>query len=104
MNLFDKARQVALSSALEWLPAGKKEGDEWVCLNPLRADDKLGSFKINLRTGSWADFADDVGGNDLISCYAYLFRSTLESVAVSAGYKKYRRRDSDRSGACDYGL
>lgn len=39
-------------------PDGRKEGHEWVALNPTRADRKAGSFRINLHTGRWADFAD----------------------------------------------
>jgi putative DNA primase/helicase len=87
-NLFPKAKQVALSSALQWLPSGGKiEGDEYRCLNPLRVDSTIGSFSINLKSGKWADFADDMSGNDLVSCYAYLNRSSLEMVARDSGYK-----------------
>ena len=32
---------------------------EYVALNPTRADKRAGSFKINLQTGRWADFAAD---------------------------------------------
>lgn len=59
----------------EWLPNGKREGAEWVALNPTRNDHKPGSFKINLHTGYWSDFADNkerAKGRDLISVYAYL--------------------------------
>lgn len=31
-----------------------------------------GSFKVNLTTGKWGDFAKDDKGSDLISLYAYL--------------------------------
>ncbi len=41
----------------EWLPDGRQQGCEWVALNPRRNDSHLGSFKVNLRTGRWADFA-----------------------------------------------
>jgi hypothetical protein len=37
-----------------WLPDGKREGVEWIALNPLRADNRKGSFKVNLRTGRWS--------------------------------------------------
>jgi hypothetical protein len=47
-------------------------GSEWVARNPMRADRHLGSFKINLRTGRWADFATGDAGGDLISLRAYL--------------------------------
>lgn len=58
-----------------WLPDGKREGHEFKARNPTRADNKPGSFSINLNTGAWADFADssaDAKGGDLISLYGYL--------------------------------
>jgi hypothetical protein len=55
-----------------WLPKGRLEGDEWVAFNPRRSDRRLGSFKINLRTGRWADFATGHKGGDAISLLAYL--------------------------------
>lgn len=55
-----------------WLPDGKQVGREWVALNPTRADRKAGSFKINMDTGRWADFATGDKGGDPISLYAYL--------------------------------
>ena len=54
------------------LPRGQRDGDEYVALNPRRADRRLGSFKINLRTGRWADFATDDSGGDPVSLAAYL--------------------------------
>lgn len=56
-----------------WLPAGRIEGVEYVALNPLRGDHRLGSFKVNLVTGRWADFAvADARGGDVVSLGAYL--------------------------------
>jgi hypothetical protein len=54
------------------LPGGRMEGQEYVVRNPLRPDNAPGSFKVNLRTGHWADFATDSKGRDLISLTAYL--------------------------------
>ncbi len=51
---------------------GRKEGNEWSCLNPTRSDRKLGSFKVNLVTGQWADFATGDKGGDFISLWAYV--------------------------------
>lgn len=50
---------------------GRTEAGEYVALNPLRDDRNLGSFRINLRTGIWADFAIDVGG-DALDLIAYI--------------------------------
>jgi hypothetical protein len=56
-----------------WLPDGRREGDEWIARNPRRADRKPGSFKINLKTGRWGDFATGDKGGDLIALAAWLF-------------------------------
>jgi hypothetical protein len=56
-----------------WLPGGRIEGAEYVALNPCRADHRPGSFRINTRTGRWADFAvADARGGDVVSLAAYL--------------------------------
>jgi len=54
-----------------WLPQGRQEGREWVALNPTRADKRLGSFRVNLLSGKWADFATGDKGGDPVSLYAY---------------------------------
>ena len=56
----------------QWLPDGRQCGNEWIARNPNRNDRRLGSFKINLKSGRWADFATGDAGGDLISLYAYL--------------------------------
>lgn len=55
-----------------WLPGGRRQGAEYVVRNPTRADRKPGSFKVNVSTGYWADFATDARGGDAISLRAYL--------------------------------
>ena len=57
-----------------WLPNGRREGPEWTSLNPTRGDKTRGSFKVNLRTGAWGDFATGDRGGDLISLGSYLHR------------------------------
>lgn len=57
-----------------WLPDGRTEGREYVTRNPTRADRRAGSFKINLNTGRWSDFATGDVGGDPISLAAYLGR------------------------------
>lgn len=67
--LLDRAESVLR----QWLPDGKREGHEWKARNPLRADQHIGSFSVNVVSGAWADFADgDAKGGDLVSLYAYL--------------------------------
>ena len=55
-----------------WLPQGRRFGNEWIARNPMRNDRRAGSFRINLETGRWADFATPDRGSDLISLAAYL--------------------------------
>ena len=56
-----------------WLPDGRWLGREWMALNRRREDRHLGSFKVNLQTGQWADFTlADARGGDPISLAAYL--------------------------------
>src|SRR5690349_3595847 len=55
-----------------WLPGGRVEGREYVVRNPKRRDQRPGSFKINLDTGRWADFASGDRGGDPISLAAFL--------------------------------
>src|SRR5215468_9162688 len=64
-----------------WLPDGHREGHEWVARNPVRNDHRAGSFKINLRTGAWGDFATGDRGGDLISLAAFLFGLTQAEAA-----------------------
>ncbi len=73
---FHAVNRAALSSLLallhRWLPDGCVQGREYVALNPTRADRRPGSFRINLHTGKWADFACDAKGGDVVSLAAYL--------------------------------
>jgi hypothetical protein len=54
------------------LPDGRIIGGEYVALNPTRSDRRPGSFKINLRTGRWSDFATGDKGGDPVSVCAYV--------------------------------
>lgn len=54
------------------LPDGRAIGPEWVARNPRRDDKRPGSFKVNLRSGRWSDFATGDKGGDPVSLVAYL--------------------------------
>jgi hypothetical protein len=73
---FGRVNRAALSNAYAivrgLLPEGRLEGHEWVARNPLRPDRRLGSFKVNVSTGRWADFATGDGGGDLVSLAAFV--------------------------------
>jgi hypothetical protein len=65
------------------LPQGKVDGHEYVALNPRRADSDLGSFKINLLTGKWADFAVNASGGDVTSLVAYILCLSQSDAALA---------------------
>ena len=74
---FDEVRALALRNALaichRVLPGGRVVGGEYEVRNPKRIDRNPGSFRINVRTGRWSDFATGDSGGDVISLVAYLF-------------------------------
>jgi hypothetical protein len=97
---FTKTKSDLLSNAYsllkEWLPDGMVEGSEYVALNPNRSDSHSGSFKINVNTGLWSDFATGEKGGDLISLYAYLNgKSNLESAKI-LGYVKPSKKKTPK--------
>jgi hypothetical protein len=63
------------------LPRGRSIGNEWVALNPHRSDETIGSFKVNVLTGRWADFATGDSGGDFISLIAYVHKVSQFSAA-----------------------
>jgi hypothetical protein len=68
------------------LPDGRQLGSEWIVRNPRRDDRRPGSFKINLRTGRWCDFATGDRGGDPVSLVAYLEDiSQAEAARLVAG-------------------
>lgn len=97
---FAKINVAALSAlpalCARWLPGGKRVGREYVTLNPTRADRHAGSFKVNLATGRWADFATGDKGGDAVSLAAYLFglrqsdaaRRLADALGISEGARR----------------
>lgn len=65
-----------------FLPDGRIEGCEWCATNPTRSDKKRGSFKVNMRTGKWADFATGDKGGDLISLAAMVEGISQREAAI----------------------
>ena len=82
---FEVVNRAALASLPHllrcWLRDGRREGQEWVALNPRRKDKHLGSFKVNMKTGRWADFATGDRGGDVVSLAAYLHGLTQGEAA-----------------------
>ena len=54
------------------MPDGEVKASEFLCLNPNRPDNKIGSLKININTGLWSDFATNSKGGDIISWVSYI--------------------------------
>jgi hypothetical protein len=73
---FDRINAAALDCleavCCRLLPGGRREGLEYLALNPRRCDRRLGSFKINLKSGVWTDFASGDKGSDPIALIAFL--------------------------------
>lgn len=85
-NLISRAAMPLLPAVCrQLLPGGRLEGREYVALNPTRPDRHLGSFRINLTTGRWADFATGDKGGDPISLVAYLAGCSQGEAALKLG-------------------
>jgi hypothetical protein len=87
---FDAINQTALrvlpTILKRLVPDGEAVGHEYTALNPTRADRHAGSFKINLRSGRWADFATGDKGGDPVSLCAY-----VEGVSQSEAARRLAR-------------
>ena len=83
----NEAARLALPALVRrWLPNGRQRGNEYLAVNPTRADRHPGSFSINLRTGRWSDFATGDRGGDPVSLAAYVFNlSQVEAARRLAG-------------------
>lgn len=67
------------------LDGGRRQGPEYLPLNPRRADAKPGSFCINCDSGAWSDFATGDKGGDLVSLAAYLWEEKQTDAAKRLG-------------------
>ena len=88
----DAANRRAPEIVARWLSDGRKIGKHWEARNPTRNDQNPGSFKINLSTGQWYDFATGEGGQHIISLGKYLhgersLYETAENVSRMIGFK-----------------
>lgn len=87
---FSRIADAALSEGeaivMRWLPGGRREGQEWVVRNPRRKDRSPGSFKINIRTGKWSDFATGESGGDFVSLAAFLFDLSQREAALGVAH------------------
>ncbi len=86
---FDAINRAGLASlpALlrRWLPDGHVVGHEYTARNPTRADRRPGSFRINVHSGKWSDFATGDKGGDVVSLAAYLSNTGQAEAARALG-------------------
>jgi len=84
-DAINKAAMSCLPALVErWLPDGKRVGLEWSARNPRRVDRRPGSFRVNLESGKWADFAvPDARGGDPVALAAYLSGCSQSEAARS---------------------
>jgi hypothetical protein len=85
-RIAEVARANADAIVHQWLPNGKRVGREWTALNPQRNDLHMGSFRVNLNSTRWCDFATNDRGGDLISLGAYLFRLSQAQAALQLAH------------------
>ena len=75
---FDGINAAALSIRVpllrRWLQDGCLHGVEYTARNPRRQDRRPGSFKINICTGRWSDFATGARGGDVVKPDSLLVR------------------------------
>jgi putative DNA primase/helicase len=81
------------------LPGGRVDRHDYVMLNPTRPDKNLGSFRINLQNGLWADFALDdpkARGKGIISLFAYVrdisYKRAAQELGVPSEHKPKTKR------------
>jgi hypothetical protein len=80
----NKAARPCLTGAETPVADRGRVGAEYVARNPKRTDRRSGSFKINLMTGRWADFATGDKGGDVISLTAYLHDLSQREALIRA--------------------
>ena len=60
---------------------GKIEGGDYVALNPRRSDKKTGSFRIDIASGKFHDFATGDSGSGIIDLTAFVYDCDLLTAA-----------------------
>lgn len=101
--LADRLLKDAEDIIAEWLPQGRRIGNEWVCGDLTGGEGR--SCSVNVTTGRWGDFAGEERGGDLISLYAAINKTTnsdayrvLEERYGNGEARRRDERDSDFPG------
>ena len=92
-HIFETAHQRVDRGLIESLsPGGEWRGNEdYYCLSPLRADNRLGSFHIHRPEGTWLyhDFASGDGGDIIELCAQVWHVEAIEAARKIAGESTY---------------
>lgn len=80
-NIKEKYRENPLPILRELVGQGRIEGSDYVALNPRRNDRKLGSFRININTGKFYDFATGDRGSSIIDLAMFVYNCGIVEAA-----------------------
>lgn len=80
-NIKEKYRENPLPILRELVGQGRIKGSDYVALNPRRNDRKLGSFRININTGKFYDFATGDKGGSVIDLAAFIYNCGIVEAA-----------------------
>lgn len=80
-NLKQQYRQNPIAVLQQLVGQGRVEGSDYVALNPRRNDRKLGSFRIDINTGKFYDFATGDRGISIIDLAMFVYNCGIVEAA-----------------------
>ena len=80
-NIKQKYQENPLPILRELVGQGRIEGSDYVALNPRRNDVKLGSFRVDISTGRFHDFATGDGGGSVIDLAMFVYNCGIVEAA-----------------------
>jgi putative DNA primase/helicase len=70
-----------LNMLRQLIPNGKIEGNDYIVINPRRNDRRAGSFRTDIATGRFNDFATGDRGGDIIDLAAFVYNCSAATAA-----------------------
>jgi len=80
-NIKQKYRENPMAVLQQLVRQGRIEGSDYVALNPRRNDRKLGSFRIDINTGKFYDFATGDRGSSIIDLAMFVYNCGIVEAA-----------------------
>ena len=80
-ELKQQYKQYPIETLKKLVGNGKIEGGDYVALNPRRSDKKSGSFRIDIASGKFHDFATGDSGSSIIDLTAFVYDCDLLTAA-----------------------